>query len=131
MFARLNTAALAPIPIASDSTAVAVNPGDRRRSRTPYRRSCTSVSTEGNPHMSRVSSRIAVTLPNARRASRSACARIHPALNQRLAAQLDVQPDLLGQLVVQAIAPEHRDRSPQQRTGPLPSIHYGCPRPGA
>src|SRR5687767_13780682 len=36
-------AMFAPMPIANAATATAVNPGDLRRSRTPCRRSCTTL----------------------------------------------------------------------------------------
>src|SRR5213083_2856686 len=53
---RLKIALVAPMPSASDRTATAVNPGERRSCRHAYRPSATSSSSSRSPSASRHSS---------------------------------------------------------------------------
>jgi hypothetical protein len=68
-FTALKMAVLAPMPIASVSTATAVKPGVRRKARRANRRSCVVVSSQESPAVMRASSFVFVTLPNRRRAA--------------------------------------------------------------
>ena len=66
----VNRLVLRPVTLASTSIEVAVNPGCFRRLRMAYRRSCQTLSSEGNVHMARICSFNAVALPNRRADSR-------------------------------------------------------------
>ena len=75
---NVKAAVLAPIPSAMTSIAVTANPGDRRRTRRPYRMSCTSVSSQRNRQLSRADSSMRVRLPNSRAAASRADALVIP-----------------------------------------------------
>jgi hypothetical protein len=67
-----NVAVAAPMPTASEPTAMAVKPVDRRISRPAYRRSRMRSSIGWNEKRSRLASWNTAGLPNSRRASRRA-----------------------------------------------------------
>src|ERR1039458_2910997 len=75
---RLNTAVFAPMPMASDAIATAVNTGVRPSTRMPYRTSRARFSMVFNPRASRHSSRKCSTPPNSRRAARPASVAPNP-----------------------------------------------------
>ena len=54
--AKLKMAQLAPMPIASDNTAMLVNPGLAASRRKPYRTSCHDRSSQTHPPVGRVDS---------------------------------------------------------------------------
>ena len=56
--AKLKMAQLAPMPIASDKTAMLVNPGLAASRRTPYRTSCHDRSSQTHPPVGRLDSTI-------------------------------------------------------------------------
>src|SRR5467141_4138377 len=71
-------AVLAPMPNASVSTAIAVNPGDLRILLRPYRASSTKFSSHRRPHAPLVASFTNSIFPNSRRAACSASSAVSP-----------------------------------------------------
>src|ERR1700733_9176853 len=78
LLSTLNTAVFAPMPMASVSTTVIANPGDRPSRRHTCFRSTSSDWSLCHCHTSRLRSRRSVTLPKSRRALRSASSRGMP-----------------------------------------------------
>jgi len=79
----LNIVVFAPIPSASEMTAMNVNAGLRRIARRLYRTSCPIDSMVHPGRCSRKCSRAAVVLPNARRAANWASSALIPARIKR------------------------------------------------
>ena len=76
--ATVKIAVLAPMPIASDSAAVAVNTGLRRSRRSPCAASCHASSIQRKDRASRCCSLTWPTLPKASRAARRAASGDRP-----------------------------------------------------
>ena len=79
----VKSATAAPIPRLIVSAATTVKPGRLRSMRAPYRTSCHVLSTNPQPHMSRVTSLTRRMLPNSFRAARCASSGESPASIRR------------------------------------------------
>ena len=97
---RLKIAVLAPMPSASDSTAIDANPGFSRSSRAACRRSRQNASSTPIVFMRKISSRMSVAFPSFRRAADRACVRRQAARDLLVDLDREMRLDLEAALIV-------------------------------